>query len=67
MTGHLRIEFAGARYHITSRGDRPEAIDEDMEKHIWEGWRQPINLGDEALVKRMPTRAPVAGDTLSVP
>jgi hypothetical protein len=29
----LRIEFAGALYHITSRGDRQEAIYEDDEDH----------------------------------
>jgi hypothetical protein len=27
----LRIEFAGALYHVTSRGDRREAIYEDDE------------------------------------
>jgi REP element-mobilizing transposase RayT len=34
MARPLRIEFAGALYHITSRGDRREAIfegDEDRE------------------------------------
>jgi hypothetical protein len=29
MARPLRIEFAGALYHITSRGDRREAIFED--------------------------------------
>lgn len=67
MARHLRIELAGVRYPITSRGDGPEAIDEDMEKHILEVWRQPIDVSDEALVKLMPARVPVAGDTLSVP
>jgi putative transposase len=31
MARPLRIEFAGALYHITSRGDRREAIYEDDE------------------------------------
>lgn len=31
MARPLRIEFAGALYHITSRGDRREAIFEDDE------------------------------------
>ncbi len=31
MARPLRIEFAGALYHITSRGDRQEAIYEDDE------------------------------------
>jgi len=29
MARPLRIEFAGALYHVTSRGDRGEAIYED--------------------------------------
>jgi putative transposase len=29
MTRPVRIEFAGALYHVTSRGDRKEAIYED--------------------------------------
>jgi putative transposase len=31
MVRLLRIEFAGALYHVTSRGDRQEAIFEDDE------------------------------------
>ena len=31
MARPLRIEFAGALYHVTSRGDRREAIFEDDE------------------------------------
>lgn len=31
MARDLRIEFAGALYHVTSRGDRREAIFEDDE------------------------------------
>lgn len=31
MARPLRIEFAGALYHVTSRGDRGEAIYEDDE------------------------------------
>jgi len=31
MARPLRIEFAGALYHVTSRGDRQEAIYEDDE------------------------------------
>ena len=37
MVRPLRIEFAGALYHITSRGNRKEAIyllDEDREKFL---------------------------------
>jgi hypothetical protein len=26
MPGKLRIEYLGAMYHVTSRGDRPERI-----------------------------------------
>jgi hypothetical protein len=29
MTRPIRIEFSGALYHVTSRGDRREAIFED--------------------------------------
>lgn len=31
MARPLRIEFAGALYHVTSRGDRQEAVYEDDE------------------------------------
>ena len=31
MARPLRLEFAGALYHITSRGDRWEAIYRDVE------------------------------------
>jgi REP element-mobilizing transposase RayT len=31
MSRPLRLEFAGALYHVTSRGDRREAIYEDDE------------------------------------
>ena len=31
MARPLRIEFAGALYHVTSRGDRQEAVFEDDE------------------------------------
>ena len=31
MTRPLRLEFAGALYHVTSRGDRREDIYEDDE------------------------------------
>ncbi len=31
MTRPVRIEFSGALYHVTSRGDRREAIYEDDE------------------------------------
>jgi putative transposase len=37
MARPLRIEFAGARYHVTSHGDRREAIfedDEDRERFL---------------------------------
>lgn len=34
MARPLRIEFSGALYHVTSRGDRREAIYEDDED--WE-------------------------------
>jgi REP element-mobilizing transposase RayT len=37
MTRPLRVEFTGALYHITSRGDRREAIfedDEDRERFL---------------------------------
>ena len=47
MARPLRIEFPGAVYHVTSRGDRREPIfvDDDV--------RQQIYLGDEAFVERM--------------
>ena len=33
MAHPLRIEFAGALYHVTSRGDRQEAIfDDDQDR-----------------------------------
>ena len=36
MTRPLRIEFAGALYHVTSRGDRREAIYLDaFDRHAW--------------------------------
>ena len=31
MSRPIRIEFSGALYHVTSRGDRREAIYEDEE------------------------------------
>ena len=31
MAKPLRLEFPGALYHITSRGNRPEAIYDDCE------------------------------------
>jgi putative transposase len=34
MTRRLRIEFSGATYHVTSRGDRREAIFEDDEDRV---------------------------------
>jgi len=37
MARPIRLEFAGARYHITSRGNRREAIyeqDNDREKFL---------------------------------
>ena len=37
MARPLRIEFADAVYHVTSRGDRREAIyrdDEDRQRHL---------------------------------
>jgi putative transposase len=34
MAGPLRIEFSGATYHVTSRGDRREAIFEDDEDRV---------------------------------
>ena len=30
----LRLEFFGALYHVTSRGDRREAIDESDDERI---------------------------------
>ena len=36
MSRPLRIEFPGAVYHVTSRGDRREPIFEDDEdRHCW--------------------------------
>ena len=38
MARPLRIEFAGALYHITSRGDRREAIyDDDVDREVFVG------------------------------
>jgi len=40
MARPLRIEFAGALYDVTSRGDRQEAVyedDENREVFLW--WR----------------------------
>ena len=34
MARPLRIEFAGALYHVTSRGDRREPIFEDDEDRV---------------------------------
>ncbi len=34
MARPLRIEFPGALYHVTSRGDRREAIFEDDEDRL---------------------------------
>ena len=46
MARPLRIEFAGAAYHITSRGDRREAIYRDVEDSQHLGV-EPIHcLGD---------------------
>ena len=36
MARPLRIEFAGALYHVTSRGDGQEAIYvPDQDRHVW--------------------------------
>ena len=36
MARPLRLEFAGALYHVTSRGDRREAIYEnDADRHMF--------------------------------
>jgi hypothetical protein len=37
MARPLRLEFAGALYHVTSRGDKRKDIyfDEDIEKYGW--------------------------------
>ena len=36
MTRPLRVEFAGAIYHVTSRGDRREVIyDDDSDRTQW--------------------------------
>ena len=36
MTRPLRLEFAGAVYHVTSRGDRREDIYlDDEDRHDW--------------------------------
>jgi hypothetical protein len=36
MARPLRIEFPGAVYHVTSRGDRREAIfDDDQDRHAF--------------------------------
>ena len=36
MARPLRIEFAGALYHVTSRGDGREAIYvQDQDRHVW--------------------------------
>ena len=35
MARPLRIEFRGAFYHITARGDRQEPIHEDQERFLW--------------------------------
>ncbi|WP_404361119.1 transposase [Methylotuvimicrobium sp. KM1] len=34
MIGLIRIEFSGAFYHVTSRGDRRESIYEDDEDRV---------------------------------
>jgi hypothetical protein len=40
MSRPLRIEFDGALYHVTSRGDRQELIYEDDQD------REPLPFGD---------------------
>lgn len=36
MTRPLRLEFAGALYHVTSRGDRQEDIyDDDADRRLF--------------------------------
>ena len=36
MSRPLRLEFAGALYHVTSRGDRREAIyEDDPDRHMF--------------------------------
>ena len=40
MARPLRIEFAGALYHVTSRGDRREAIyEDDADREAFLDWR----------------------------
>jgi len=36
MTRPLRIQYAGALYHVTSRGDRQAAIyRDDVDRRVW--------------------------------
>ena len=45
MSRPLRIEFPGAIYHVTSRGDRREPIfddDQDRGGHFWTWLEQPL-------------------------
>src|SRR4051812_14920032 len=37
MTRPLRIQYPGALYHVTTRGDRQEKIfDDDTDRYIWQ-------------------------------
>jgi hypothetical protein len=58
MSRPLRIEFPGACYHVTARGDRREAIYEDDEAdtsgaiQLWPGWLRTRRIGDGAAIAR---------------
>ena len=44
MVRPLRLEFAGAIYHVTSRGDRREAIYDDHENRAYLRPSKPIDI-----------------------
>ena len=47
MARPLRLEYAGALYHVTSRGDRREDIyrdDEDREEWPWSSYPATIGI-----------------------
>lgn len=72
LSERLALDGPFEALHLSRHGDidpehGPRLALEDPAGDLALADRQPIDLGDEALVKRMPARALVGGDSLSVP
>ena len=72
MARPIRIEYAGALYHVTSRGDRREDIYLDDEDRLIRfttdfGWvKKQIFLGDEQFVDKAITQIDIVDGSLDL-